>query len=1054
MPKKRWTFARLRNAHIAADANRRHLRCGENAPAAGGGCNRPANRALRAMSRLAAAGLLLCAVSSVPAAEANARFTVDAFGTAQGLPSRAVLAVTQTRDGYLWVGTLAGLARFDGVQFAVFDENNTPGLNSSEIIRLYEDRQTNLWVGTENGGINLVKGGKVTSVDVAQGGYAGRLMAICEDRSGAVMFYTYTGLLGRYREGKVDVWHAGTGAPSTCRALIAEDSGCLWIGTDTSLVALNPIPVVTDEVRSIRLNFLLASKRGGYWRLANGRIQKCKGAAVERDVGAYPWASTLPIVAACEDLDGNLVVGTYGDGVYWFDAEGKATRISEAEGLSHNSVLALTVDREGCLWVGTNGGGLNRVRRKLFEVLPPSRGSVVQSVCEDGQAGLWIGYTGNRVDHWTGGGAQRFQLIPGSPVLEVNPDTLLDVKSVFLGRNQGALGGNWVLTGTWGAMGPHLFQLEYGKFVPLILPEALDKIVSAIFQDRAGRLWLGTQGGLLRLDDLKLFTTRDGLSADDVRAIVEDREGNLWLGTKGEGLNRLREGHFAWFTKTNGLPGNSISAVEVDSDGVLWVATSGGLARFQGGKWTRYTKKEGLASNSLGYLLEDGHDYLWIGSNAGLMRLKKEELNRFAEDKTVAISCRLYGEPDGLPASECTSGSQPGAVRSRDGTLWFPTIHGLASLNPARLNLNTNPPPVMIESVLVAGEVQNPETLRSAPPREVTIPPGKEGLEIRFASLNLAAPDKGRFKYLLEGYETKPKERPGNVREVLYSKLPPGRYHFQVTACNEDEVWNKEGATLAIRVLPPFWRTWWFLGLTTAGLLGMIVGSVHYVSTQRLQRQLAALRQKEALEQERARIARDIHDQVGASLTQLSLLSELVESDKHHPEEVEGHARQIEQTALETTRALDEIVWTVNPSNDTLDGLITYVCKYAQEYLALAALRYRLEVPPQLPNIPISPELRHNVFLAAKEAVNNVVKHSQANSVWLRLRLEPGRFTLEIEDNGCGLSADAADKGRNGLRNMRKRLEDVGGQFSIAPGAEGGTRVRLTAPLGRATGEA
>ena len=174
----------------------------------------------------------------------------------------------------------------------------------------------------------------------------------------------------------------------------------------------------------------------------------------------------------------------------------------------------------------------------------------------------------------------------------------------------------------------------------------------------------------------------------------------------------------------------------------------------------------------------------------------------------------------------------------------------------------------------------------------------------------------------------------------------------------------------------------------------------------------------------------------------------MVESDKHHPEEVEGHARQIEQTALETTRALDEIVWTVNPSNDTLDGLVTYVCKYAQEYLALAQLRYRLEVPPQLPNIPITPDL------AAKEAVNNVVKHSEAKAVWLRLRLEPGRFTLEIEDNGRGLGEGAADKGRNGLRNMRKRLEDVGGEFAIGPGAEGGTRVRLTAPLGRATGEA
>ena len=215
-------------------------------------------------------------------------------------------------------------------------------------------------------------------------------------------------------------------------------------------------------MEGIRLKFLLASKRGGYWRLGDGVIQKWKGDHLERDFGPYPWTNTLPIVAACEDLDGNLVVGTYGDGVYWFDAEGKATRISKEEGLSHNSVLSVTVDREGCLWVGTNGGGLNRVRRKLFDVLERTRGSVVQSVCEDGKGGLWIGYTGNRVDHYTGSGTQRFRLIPGSLPVDVDPDTMLDVKSVFVGRKEGAYGGNWVLSGTWGALGPHLLSIRAG----------------------------------------------------------------------------------------------------------------------------------------------------------------------------------------------------------------------------------------------------------------------------------------------------------------------------------------------------------------------------------------------------------------------------------------------------------------------------------------------------------------------------------------------------------------------------------------------------------------
>jgi signal transduction histidine kinase len=339
------------------------------------------------------------------------------------------------------------------------------------------------------------------------------------------------------------------------------------------------------------------------------------------------------------------------------------------------------------------------------------------------------------------------------------------------------------------------------------------------------------------------------------------------------------------------------------------------------------------------------------------------------------------------------------------------------------------------------------QQLRSPSPTSVQVRPGQEILEIDFTSLNLTAPLKGRFKYKLEGFEKAWTEKPGDVRFASYTKLPPDNYQFHVRACNEDGTWSDADAVLAVTVLPPFWRTWWFRTAVAICLLAMIVGSVYYVSTQNLHRQLESLRQHEALEKERARIARDLHDQLGANLTQVALLGEMAEADKDSAKEVELHAKQISQTARETTHALDEIVWTVNPSNDTLDGLINYLCKYAQEYLAMAELKYRLEVPSQLPSTPISPELRHNVFLAAKESVNNVVKHARATSAWLRLHLEPHQFTLEIEDNGRGVDPADEKKGRSGLRNMRKRMEDIGGKFEISRGAEGGTKIRLSAPL-------
>jgi signal transduction histidine kinase/ligand-binding sensor domain-containing protein len=671
------------------------------------------------------------------------------------------------------------------------------------------------------------------------------------------------------------------------------------------------------------------------------------------------------------------------------------------------------------------------VKPKLFNVLEKTRGTVVQSVCEDEKGGLWIGYNGQRVDHWSGQTNQQFDFLAND----------VTVKTVLVDARQ------QVWAGSQHPNGLRLFQLQKSAFVPIFGEPVGANDIAVLYKDRKQGMWIGGRSGLERLDEHKLRVLTNGPSRMDVRAVTDDADGNLWIGTEANGITRFREGKFTSFTRTNGLPSDEIRSLYMDEDSVLWAGTSSGLARHSKGKWTAFSKREGLLSDSLGYLVEDGQGYLWMASNVGLLRVKKKELNDFAEGRGTNILCRSYGEPEGLPADECTFGSQPGAIRTRDGKLWFPTIKGLAYLNPEQLKINPNPPPVMIESVAIDGKLQNTNALTARPPQSVTVPAGRESIDIKYTSLNLAAPDKGHFKFRLKEHEKEWRDSPWNIRTAHYTRVPPGNYEFEVTACNEDGVWNEKGSTLRVEVLPPFWSTWWFRTIVVVCLVGMIVGSVHYVSTQRLQRQVAALRQQEALEKERARIARDLHDQLGANLTRVALLGELAESDKDSPQEVEAHARQISQTARDTTHSLDEIVWTVNPSNDTLDGLVNYVCKYAQEYLAVAGLKYRLEVPAQLPGTPISPELRHNIFLASKEAITNIVRHARATAVSVRLRLEPESFSLEIEDNGKGLAGLDENKGRNGLRNMRKRLEDVGGEFSISAAPEGGTRVKLTAPL-------
>ena len=995
--------------------------------------------------RVAAAWLWLLAATIPLRAASKPHFTVDIWDTEKGLPEMSVIALTQTHDGYLWVGAGAGLARFDGVRFKRYNAPDALGLCGSKIVRLFEDDSHNLLVGTENAGIFLLQpDGKLATVNLPGGANEGPVVNICKDTQHSVWFRMANGAVYRYADGQA------RGVVRDCTALILDDSGIIWVGSRRgSLLGLGPVSnsipnsvvfPVPYELPAEHIDLLLASKRGGYWRLADHRIQKWNLDHLEHDYGPYPWRD-VPILAACEDSDGRLIVGTYGDSVWWQSPEGEFNKV---DGLPHGSIWTLTVDTEGTLWVGSNGGGLNRVKPQSFDVFEGTQSLTVQSVCADDNHGVWIGYNSERIDHWNGNSLLRFTNIwTRFSAQAVLADQLGHVWAGGSSESQEVQGG--VLR----TLIPPLLWIQANRFS--LAPGPLYAETSALFTDHDRSVWVGAKTGLSHWDGQhwSLFTTRDGLSDNLVRAIAETPDGTLWVGTARGGLNFLRAGKWNNYRRQkDGLPSDNINSLYADPEGVLWVGTADGLGRLEHDKWTRYTAADGLASDETGYLVEDKEGYLWIGSNAGLTRVEKRKLNDYAHGIVTSIQCRIFAKADGLPSTECTSRSQPGACCARDGTLYFPTIQGLAVLQPARLRPNTNPPPVVIENVGINDRLVNPGAPIYAPPLQtLTVPAGSESVEISFSSLNLSAPEKGFFRYTMEPYQKTWTRRPGTIRSARYINLPHGHYTFRGQACNEDGIWNETGASLAITVLPEFWQTWWFLTACTLVLLGFIVSTVHYVSTQKLQRQLAAMRQHEAIERERARIARDLHDQLGANLTQVALLGEMAESDKEQPAEVEAHARQISHTARDTTRSLDEIVWTVNPSNDTLDGLINYLCKYAQEYLALANLRYRLEVPSQLPATPISPELRHNVVLAAKEAVNNVVKHSHATAAWLRLQLHPDRFVLEIEDNGSGLPAGAENKGRNGLKNMRRRMEDVGGQFEATPGAEGGTRIRLIAPL-------
>jgi ligand-binding sensor domain-containing protein/signal transduction histidine kinase len=999
--------------------------------------------------KLSGAGLLLCVAALIfppgpaLAAPVDSPFIVDVWTSREGLPENAVISVIQTRDGYLWLGTLNGLVRFDGNHFTVFNEYNTPGLTSDRVVYLFEDSRTNLWLGLGTAGVALVHEGKISNFNLGQAGHEGRLVSACEDDTGAVWLYTADAHLGRYQDGKLETLNFNFAPLAICRMIAAEKSGPLWIGEGWVEQGRNvaflfsfrpanfhpPALPIDQNIQVGKLDFILARQQGGTWRLVNGRVQKWSATRLEKDFGPYPWTN-LVVKAACEDQDGNLIVGTLGAGVFWYKADGTYQSISTAQGLSRDFVLSVCMDRQGNLWVGTDGKGLNRIKRRIFSTPGELHPLAAQSLSEDASGGLWVAYGVSGASYWKTNSVQDFHVGPRQDAWEV----LVDHEQRI-----------WA-----GTRGEGLFQFQAGRFRPAPGAEQLGRLIFALFEDQKGHLWVGTQNGLARWNgkDWNIYTTPDGLV---VRAIAGDAAGNLWVGTESRGLYYFKDGKFFSYQKTaEGLPGNGISCLYLDRNGALWVGTSGrGLACFDHGQWRRYSTDDGLTSNSIGYIIEDDDGFLWIGSNAGLMRIHKKSLNSFVPGKGNLLPCRTYVEIDGLPTRECSAGSQPAACRTADGRLWFPTTEGLVSVNPADIKTNQQPPRVLIESLLVDEQEQKTNRFSSTWPPAITIPPGREQLEIHYTGLNFSAPGAVRFKYRLEGHETAWTE--GDARVAVYHNLPPGRYRFRVVAGNEDGVWSETGSVVEVAAQPQFWQTWWFRTAMALGLVGIIVAVALYLSTQKLRRELQLHKHQEALEKERSRIARDLHDQLGANLTQVALLGEMAEADKDSPAEVATHAQQISQTARETTRAFDEIVWAANPANDTLEGLVNYACKYAQEYLTLAGLRYRAEVPAQLPAFTIPPEVRHNVFLAFKEAVNNVVKHAQASEVWIRLRLQPDCFTLSVEDNGrgpAGTNAQAA-QARNGLRNMRKRMEDIHGGFSIGPGNSGGTAVRLTVPSGK-----
>lgn len=1036
-------------------------------------------------STLAAAEINGFPTNALPPPPPTLEHLVDIWDTESGLPHSTVTSVVQTPDGYLWAGTLfGGLGRFDGVHFEVFHPGNTPQLRSVEIERLLVDAFGTLWIGTVDGSVTSFRNGVFKQERQGKKNPADWLWAYVGVRSNETFLATQDGTLLRCGlspngattctkipvpdsgassiycvDGEGAVWHRSSrGGLSRMKGdhfepvptgglkgtqitrLLADRRGRVWLGSNRELALWNGHAFTnmtpTNGPVDIFVTDMVATRSGGIWVRTPASLRKC----VDRQwvADAKPWDGKFRpaprLLAMHGDADGGVWLAHYGDGLWHVDAKGSLRRISEAQGLPGGLVECWFQDREGNVWVGISGGGLVRLRNREFQALWPAEFAhdrAARSVCEDAAGTIWVGTSQDTLFQWRDGKFKTYSVPTEQSLgrdITVCPD------------QAGRLWIGTVQNGVW--------LLDKDGFRRPFPSTAVGTVARAILVDRGGRLWIGNEFGLYVWENehLRKFGPTEDFRAAYILSIAEDKSGVIWIGTAESELRKIEPGKITGYKPDDDVGPVRMWSLLADDDGTIWAGTlGGGLLRFRDGKFTRYMVKDGLPDDNVSQLLSDDLGQLWAGSRAGIFRVAKSELGAFAAGKIDRINCHIYGKYDGLPTEECSSGFQPSCWRSRDGRLWFATTKGVVSVAPEDIASNPLPPPVVIEKVLVDGQQAHGDFSATVKPPaasareksqpalfdstngELRVKPGRHYFEIHVAGLSFVAPDKVRFKWRLGGLE-KDWVQAGNRRIASYSFVPPGSYKFEVQACNNDGVWNTAGAGMKLTVLPYFWQTWWFRALIAA-LVSALLAVIYSNRVARL-RELARLR---------LRIARDLHDEVGANLGSISLLAQVMEKQPSGAD-----ASLVRQIAMQTIDTLRDVVWFIDPTHERLSDLVARLHETAKTMLR--AVNYEFKQSGNFGSTELPLEFRRNVPPLFKEALNNVLKHSHATRVEISVRRSGDRFEFSILDNGIGLVERPGPSG-NGLKNMRRRAADLRGDLTIGSGPSGGTQVTLSARI-------
>lgn len=941
-------------------------------------------------------------------------WVVDSWPAEAGLPFNSITCLRQTRDGYLWIGTLNGLARFDGVRFTNFRVADGVGLKSNRIRCLFEDASGILWIGTDEGGLAYEQQGRFITFTTPDGLSSDSVLCVGEDRGGALWVGTDSGL-NRRRDGRITTFFKTDGLPDDrVNALSPRGDAAMLFATGRGLCEfrgdmLVPVAAALQKLGRTHFNDLRVDGQGAIWFAGGEGLVRAKLRA-----GAESASVMVKHTSAVA-----VVLGHAGGGV-WFGTEtGEVGRFrnesapAEIVWRAPRGITSLCEDQEGNLWVGTAGEGLFRLKPRqlrLFAVPNFQGGNWASSLYESPAGELRLAARDN--------GIYRAQA--GRFVIEERvalPDGV-EAHTVC----QSAAGDLWV-----GTLRDGLFRCEPGNGRQFSERDGLsDSAIEAMCVTAAGGLWIGTRnGGLNHFDGHRFtrFNTPWGFAGAFAAALETDVDGGLWIGTSGDGLFEFRAGRFTAYTRESGLPSGAVHALEADPDGTVWVGTARGLCRVKSGTVTPLNLG-GLGEEAVYQMRSDESGALWLGASSRILRVNKLQLAAFAEGRTNFFSVVPYGREDGVAGVQCLPRIQSRGPRFRPGLVWFATTKGLLVVDRAGAAANAERPKVALEYVFV-------ENQSVAFGDRLVVSPGKESLRFDFTALSLTAPGKVNFRYQLEGLDRELSEASG-ARSVRYPKVPAGHYRFRVIASNHEGIWNETGATLAV-VVRPFW--WATNGFRAALLLTVTAGVVGVY-------RLRQARRRE-IERLRLRIASDLHDDLGSSLWSITLLSRMLAKHGNLGEEARQDVGEINRIALQSSNSIRDIIWLINPAFDSLQDLLLRTKDFAATVLRGVEYRMTSEIPDLSRKLPF--DFRHNLFLFFKEALTNTARHSRATVAEVKFVTQGNYWRLTISDNGRGFDPDAVTDG-NGLRNLRTRAERMGAMLDLRTAPGQGVVLVLTIP--------